>query len=136
MRSISLAHTRMARDISLRSIQKLLEIAKDSVRNPEKRTMFEARYLSLDKFVAEFNTEQKHILSILAECNQKDKFMEQDEEISETMQVMCDEINVITASLKSNLTTIPTPRCENVRSSIQCCMRRFLERTRTATQNI
>ncbi|XP_008180394.1 uncharacterized protein LOC103308567 [Acyrthosiphon pisum] len=65
--------------------------------------------MSLDRLVTTFNNEQKHILSTLAEADEVDKFMEVDENVTETMQSMCDQINVIVAKLKPNA-SISAPR--------------------------
>lgn len=66
--------------------------------------------------MAEFNTKQKRILSILPERDQINKLMKQNEEISKTTQTMSDEIHVIEAILKPNFTMIPASRSVDVRA--------------------
>lgn len=82
---VPFSHARTARDIALRSIKRVLDIAQDAMKNPEARPIFDERCLSLEKYVTDFNNEKKNISSILAECNQIDDFIVQDEVISETM---------------------------------------------------
>jgi len=115
---IELKRARAARDVALRSINKILSIAKDAVINPENRPTLEARVMSLDQLVTTFNKEQQVILSTLAEIDEVGQFMEVDENVTETMQSMCDQINVITAKLKPN-TSIPTPCDGRSQSSVQ-----------------
>ncbi|CAI6361523.1 unnamed protein product [Macrosiphum euphorbiae] len=75
--------------------------------------------MSLGQLVTDFNNEQKHILSTLAETDEVDKFVEVDENVTETMQSMCDQINVIVAKLKQN-TSMPTP-CNDRKFASQRC---------------
>jgi len=113
-----LTRARAARDVALRSIKKILSIAKDAIINSENRPTLEARVMSLGQLVTDFNNEQKHILSTLAETDEVDQFVEVDENVTETMQSMCDQINVIVAKLKQN-TSMPTPRNDRSQSSVQ-----------------
>ncbi|CAI6358741.1 unnamed protein product [Macrosiphum euphorbiae] len=71
--------------------------------------------MSLGQLATDFNNEQKHIISTLAETDEVDQFVEVDENVTEMMQSMCDQINVIVEKLKQN-TSLPTP-C-NDRSSV------------------
>ncbi|KAL5236798.1 hypothetical protein ACI65C_004208 [Semiaphis heraclei] len=92
---IALTRARTARDVALRSINKILTIAEDDVINAENRPILEARILSLDKLVTTFNNEQQQDLSVLAEANEIDQFTEVDEDVTESMQSTCDRINLI-----------------------------------------
>jgi hypothetical protein len=115
---IELTRARAARDVALRSINKVLNIANDAVIKPENRPTLEARIVSLDQLAITFNNEQKHILSVLAESDEIDEFIRIDENVTETMQSMCDQINVIVAKLKPN-NSITTPRINNSQTFIQ-----------------
>jgi len=115
---IALTRARTARDVALRSINKILTIAEDAVINSENRPILEARILSLDKLVTTFNNEQQHVLSVLAEANEIDQFTEVDEDVTESMQSTCDKINVIVANLKSN-SSIPNSHNNKSQASIQ-----------------
>ncbi|XP_060861320.1 uncharacterized protein LOC132938478 [Metopolophium dirhodum] len=74
--------------------------------------------MSLDQLVITFNNEQKHILSVFAETDEVDEFIRVDEDVTETMQSMCDQINVIVAKLKPN-NSIATLRNNNRQTSVQ-----------------
>ncbi|XP_060871192.1 uncharacterized protein LOC132945433 [Metopolophium dirhodum] len=74
--------------------------------------------MSLDQLVITFNNEQKHILSVFAETDEVDEFLRVDEDVTETMQSMCDQINVIVAKLKPN-NSIATLRNNNRQTSVQ-----------------
>lgn len=115
---IELTRARTARDVALRSINKILIIAEDAVIHSENRPILEARILSLDKLVTTFNNEQQHVLSVLAEANEIDQFTEVDEDVTESMQSTCDKINVIVASLKSS-SLIPNSHNNKSQASIQ-----------------
>ncbi|XP_015377878.1 PREDICTED: uncharacterized protein LOC107172117 [Diuraphis noxia] len=74
--------------------------------------------MSLGQLVTDFNNEQKHILSTLAGTDEVGQFVKVDENVTETMQSMCNQINAIVAKLKQN-TSMPTPCNDRNQSSAQ-----------------
>ncbi|XP_050063173.1 uncharacterized protein LOC126552505 [Aphis gossypii] len=95
-----LTRARVARDAALNSIRKIHALAMEADTDEHKRPIFFARHGTLERAVKSFEAEQGNVLSSLVELNRSDEFTSSDLEITEDMEKMCGEIQVVFSKLR------------------------------------
>ncbi|XP_050058384.1 uncharacterized protein LOC126550574 [Aphis gossypii] len=95
-----LTRARVARDAALNSIRKIHALAMEADTDEHKRPIFFARHGTLERAVKSFEAEQENVLSSLVELNRSDEFTSSDLEITEDMEKMCGEIQVVFSKLR------------------------------------
>lgn len=95
MNKRSVVRARASRDASLRSIKKINSMGEEAKINVERRTLFEAHYLSLKRFVDQFELEQQAVLNDLVELDNVVEFETVDAEVTDSMEEICANIQLI-----------------------------------------
>jgi len=95
-----LTRARVARDAALNSIRKIHALALEANMDEHKRPIFIARHGTVERVVKSFEAEQGNILSSLVELNRSEEFTNLDLEITENMEEMCGEIQVVFSKIR------------------------------------
>lgn len=120
VKRMELTRARMSRDTTLRSIKRLAELAAEVSKDSSRRPTFEARYESLEAFVAKFEREQEIVLSTLIEMEEEHRFEAEDTDIVDIMETLCGDIRVVAAGLRSTSTNTTMSVCaQDTRSAAQ-----------------
>lgn len=98
-----LTRARVARDAALQSIRKIHELTVVADVDVEKHPIFVARHSTLERSVIAFNSEQQHVLSALVSLDMADEFAQVDSDVTETMEQLCGEIQVIISKINGIL---------------------------------
>ncbi|XP_060873756.1 uncharacterized protein LOC132947470 [Metopolophium dirhodum] len=97
----SLVRARASRDASLRSIKKINTIAEEVKLDVDRRALFEAHYLSLKRFVDQFELEQQAVLNALVDLDNVVEFENVDAVVTDTMEEVCANIQLIATGFHS-----------------------------------
>lgn len=89
----------MARDAILQSIRNLSSLAQETLVKDSLLPAFIARYDSLNRYIDQFEVEQKGVLGALVNLNKAEEFSEVDMEVTNVMEVLCTDIRVVAAGV-------------------------------------
>lgn len=109
VREKALIRARTARDKALRSIRNLNMLARDSCLNVDKRPLFKTRVNSMEKFVDEFEQCQQNILTALVNLDRTDEFGTVDALVSDEMEELTGNIQMVSDNQQVKSTTTNTP---------------------------
>jgi len=96
-----LLRSRASRDMTLLKIRMLDTLAKEARTEVEKQPSFMARYLSLDKYVDQFEAQQQEVLNIMLDLGQQDEFNDTDLLITMEVEELCGYIRMIAELVRS-----------------------------------
>ncbi|XP_025425706.1 uncharacterized protein LOC112694458 [Sipha flava] len=88
-------------DASLRSIKKINTLAEEAKINVERRALFEAHHVSLKRFIEQFELQQQEVLNALVEVDNVVEFETVDAEVTDVMEGVCTNIQVIVTGFQS-----------------------------------
>jgi len=97
----SLVRARASRDASLRSIKKINTIAEEAKLDVERRALFEAHHLSLNRLIDQFELEQQAVLNALVDLDSVVEFENVDALVTDTMEEVRANIQLIATGFHS-----------------------------------
>ncbi|MBW0472149.1 hypothetical protein O181_011864 [Austropuccinia psidii MF-1] len=100
-----LLRSRASRDMTLLKIRMLDTLAKEARTDVEKQPSFMARYLSLDKYVDQFEAQQQEVLNIMLDLGQQDEFNDVDLLITMEVEELCGYIRMIAELVRTTAST-------------------------------
>lgn len=102
-----LLRSRASRDITLRKIRNLDALAREALTEVEKQPLFFAHYVSLDKYICQFEEQQQQVLNVMLDAGLHDNFNNLD-------LLTTDEVEELVGSIRMNAEKIrPTSIATN-----------------------
>eukprot|EP00102_Acyrthosiphon_pisum_P018371 XP_008190100.1 PREDICTED: uncharacterized protein LOC103311961 [Acyrthosiphon pisum] len=95
-----LLRSRAARDMTLRKIRMLDTLAQESRTEVEKHSTFLARYLSLEKYVNQFEVQQQEVLNIMLDSGLQDDFNDTDLLLTDEVEELVGRIRMVFETIR------------------------------------
>lgn len=102
---ILLVRARAARGLTLRSIRKLETLAQEAQTDVEKQSVFNARYVMLDKYIEQFERQQQEVLSVMVDSELQNEFDKVDILLTDEMEELCGRIRMVAEAIKTTSET-------------------------------
>lgn len=107
-----LTRARIARDAALNSIKNVHTLSMSASLNPQNSELFLARYSTLVRSISNFEAEQQIVMAMLVDLDRADEFNDTDRPVTELMEQLQGEIEVVYRSCQQVITKT-TASCEN-----------------------